>query len=385
MALPVTISGAGMPGLNYFCGPFKSSGNNFYCVLAEAGTTPEVYKATDPTVSFAAQDAANNPTTQFQSMWAYQVADILHIVTQEATAGGADVRYHTFSMATDTWGTKDEEIEIPAQAPNSLTEGVSIALRSNGNVIVLYSGDTDSIMGTAWGRCDYARKVGSTWTVGVNVGGQALEQYHVAGSVVIGASDRMHFFWRNGAPADLMHRSLSSADALDTAVAADLTTGGDPCRGISYVSGSNTVVKVPYLDGDLSVSSVRINVSAADPTIAVDTAVSAVAVSVLNGVPVACFALDGTIVRLLYSDETTDDLWSDAQTDGGAWGTDVEELDAVNITRISCNVYDRSGSKLAYVYNDDGTVKYNEKSLAAAAEIPFLVMAPPQPAMWADA
>jgi len=138
------------------------------------------------------------------------------------------------------------------------------------------------------------------------------------------------------------------------------------------------------MDADDSISSARINISAANPTIAVDTGVSDLDVSVAV-TQVACYALDGTTTRLLYSDSASADLWSDAQTDGGSWGTDVEELDAVTINRVSCNVYDRSGSKLAYVYDDGGTIKYNEKSLAAAAEIPFLVMTSPQPPMWPNA
>jgi hypothetical protein len=41
-------------------------------------------------------------------------------------------------------------------------------------------------------------------------------------------------------------------------------------------------------------------------------------------------------------------------------------LDAVTINRISCNIYPRDGAiKLAYVYDDDGDIKYNEVSISA--------------------
>lgn len=79
-----------------------------------------------------------------------------------------------------------------------------------------------------------------------------------------------------------------------------------------------------------------------------------------------CLVGDGTTAHCLYADHTTQDLFHDQQADGGAWGTDIERLDAVTVNGVSCNVYDRFGTKLAYVYDDGETVKYNEVDIAAA-------------------
>ena len=368
MALPVTISSSVFPLQNYFCGPFKSSGGNCYVVVLEStGGTPEVFKATDPTSSFTAQDTANNPTAVPSSMWAYQVGDVLHIVTQETSVLAADLHYHTFNMATDAWGTKNELIETPKDAPATADYiGCSVALRSDGDVIVLYCGDTDAVMGTAYNRVDYARKEASTWTVGVEVAGGGLEVNYAGASVVLGASDQMHFFFKDHTNSDAKHRSLSSANALDTVADVDTSASANSHLfgpGISYVSGANTVVNVPFEDSDGQLSSAQFN-SGANPSITVDDNVSGVAVKVVNNTPVACYAVDGTTAHLLYADSSTADLWRDSQADGGAWGTDAEVLDAVTINRVSCAVYDRSGTKLAYVYDDGGTVKYNEVSLS---------------------
>ena len=373
MALPVTISSSLFPAQNYFCGPFKSSGGNFYTVLRESsGITPEVYKATDPTTSFSAQDAANNPVNAATTLWAYQVGDVLHIVTYHDSATSDVVYYHTFNMATDAWVTKDEVIESPKDTPGATYMSGSIALRSDGDVIVLYNGDQDTVMGVDYQRVDYARKEVSTWTVGVAVDAAGEVNYSGA-SVVLGASDRMHFFFTEVLSAtdrDVQHRSLSSANALDTVQDVDATASPTTAHlhyyasGVRYVSGANTVVKAVYIDGDGELSSAEIAVSGADPTITTATVVSDLSIRVVNGTPVACLAVDGTTTYLLYADSSTSDLWRDSQTDGGAWGTDAEVLDAVTINRVSCAVYDRSGTKLAYVYDDGGTVKYNEVSLS---------------------
>src|SRR3990167_3016777 len=142
MALPVTISNSDLLDSGPLsAGPFKSSGGNFYCVLWNnaGGGTIGVFKATDPTSSFSVQDQANDPAvTGYTNIWAYQNGDTIHIVTQENNSAlDASVLYHTFSMATDTWGTKDELIETPKDLPTG-NPGCSMAMRSDGDIIVCY-------------------------------------------------------------------------------------------------------------------------------------------------------------------------------------------------------------------------------------------------------
>ena len=67
------------------------------------------------------------------------------------------------------------------------------------------------------------------------------------------------------------------------------------------------------------------------------------------------------------------DIYSDKQADGGSWGTDTEEQDAVTANRISAGVYDRSGNKLGYVWLDGTTTSYDEIDLAASA-IPQMML-----------
>ena len=84
MALPTTISGHSFPTQNYFCGPFKSSGGNFYCILLGALNAISALKASDPTDAFTVQDAGNQQVggSGF-NLWVHQVADVLHVVEHQ--------------------------------------------------------------------------------------------------------------------------------------------------------------------------------------------------------------------------------------------------------------------------------------------------------------
>src|SRR3972149_8627910 len=165
MALPVTISSVTFPDQNYLCGPFKSSSGNIYAVFRD-GTFVKlaVVKASDPTVSFSIQDNANAPsmgTFAIVALWVFQDGDDLKIVT--AGIDAPEYRYHVFHMATDLWdGTlKNETIEDVKDSPATANFSCSTAVRSDDDVVVLYNGDTDAIMGTAYERVDYAVRVTS--------------------------------------------------------------------------------------------------------------------------------------------------------------------------------------------------------------------------------
>jgi len=182
MALPVTISGVTFPSQTYYLGPFKSGGA-FYIVFVESAdiSVINVYKATDPTDSFSIQDTANDPdvTSTIRSMAVVKDGTDLHISTWAGT--GPEIRRHVFHMATDLWdGTLvNEEVEDIDDIPPSANQFSWIEIRSDGDVIVQYSGDTDSIHGVARRRVDYARKEGSTWTRGVLVYPGAWTRKHL--------------------------------------------------------------------------------------------------------------------------------------------------------------------------------------------------------------
>ena len=363
MALPTTISDVSFPDQNYFVGPFKSSAGVFYTVLrvATAPSSLKVFKATDPTDSFPSSYIWNVGSNVI-SLWSYQVADVLHVVAQTAAF---NVYYRTFNMATDTWGT-EETIETIASTGDTSPIACSVAVRDDGDVVVLYQGGWDKIMGTNYGRVDYARKEGGSWTVAQDVTADTGTGVHYyAGVVVKGASDRMHFFFEKGTSV-ATHRSLASDNTLDTKIEYDTTvetsTNYVHVPGVSYVDTVRKV-RVPYRDNSGKLSIAKFD-SGANPTITTDVDASDVSTYTPNSFPAACLANDGTTLHLTYAHTTLQWLYHDKNS-GSGWGTDTQLL-AVTINRISSNVYDRQGQKLAYVYDDGGTVKYNELDINEA-------------------
>jgi hypothetical protein len=325
-----------------------------------------VWKTTgDPTTlsNWSAQDDWYEVVNRIYSLWAVQDGTTIHIVAQ--TKWG-QAYYRSFSTSTDTWGSEAISSVLDGRATDTdvfytPNLGVSVGVRSDGDIILLQTylaSDGDY-------EVRYAVNTGAGFPSTNIVNAQAADD-NVAGSIVMGASDRAHFFYFNISDADVMHRSLSSADSLDTEAVADSSPTAairhSAGRGVSYVDNENTVVKVPYQDLSAYISSLRLN-SGANPTINIDADISENSVKVINDTPIHCFALDGTDTWLLYSQQTFEDIFSDKQVDGGSWGTDTEEQDAVTANRISAGVYTRSGTKLGYVWLDGTTVSYDEKNL----------------------
>jgi len=382
MALPVTISSVIIPDQNYYIGPFLSGGN-FYTVLLDSTdeSLVEVHKATDPTSSFSEQDSANKPNTtdDIRSMWVHQEGTDLHIVHGE-NDGTTTARYgySVFHMATDLWdGTiVNEEIEASVTTVATSQVSCSISVRSDGDVVVLYNGAIDTVHGAPRQRVDYRRREGGTWSSAIAVDNAA--EFNWFGSVIVrGSSDRMHFFFKNDTQDDAYQRTLTSGNSLEAFPSAgDTATDTDEHifgPGVSYDDGGTQRVRCPYADASAQISYAEFDSADTPGAFTVNADVGDNTVQLLNRGPVACLSADGTDEHLLYADDTDQDLFHDKND-----GTDDEILDGVTINRISCNVYDRSGTRLAYVYDDGGTIKYGEVSLVVApARLPYLLRVMP--------
>lgn len=368
MALPVTISSVEIPDQNNYCAPFLSGGAVYVVLLDSADNSIlEVHKATDPTSSFTEQDSANKPdlTNNALSVWVYQDGTDLHVGHQEFPTGR--VAYSVFHMATDLWdGTiLDELIEAPTDAPEQLNVSCSIALRSDGDVIVLYNGGRDQIHGTRYNRVDYGRREGGSWggNVGIAVDNAGEDHWH--GSVIVrGSSDRMHFFFSNTDLNDGYQRTLTSGNALETFPSAG-DTDTDTIRhifasGTSYDDSGTQRVRCPYRGSSLKVSYAEFDSADAPGAFTVNADVSADAVDIEGGTPVTCLSSDGIDEHLLYVHSISFDLFHDKNDSSNLRLIDGEVRD------VFCNIYTRGIARLAYVYVDSGTLKYNELDLGLA-------------------
>jgi len=338
-----------------------------YTIGLNSGTQIVAMKATaDPTVdgNWANVGGHINVGSAFgniQSMWVVEDGGDLHVVTQQSlgTTSGR-VAYHVFDPGTDTWTTRNEEVIITTLDAAGIA-AVSIALRSDGDVIIGYA---EVVAGAE--HIHYARKEGGSWATGFVVDGAAPAEHYNGVVVVLGASDRVHFFYSNRSDDDFLHRSLSSANSLDTAdqsVDASVNTvlfqmGG---KAVAYVSGA-TKIRATYLDATNKVSMVELD-SGADPTINTTADISANDYALGDANPQMCLAVDGTTIHLLYID-TTNDIFHVADVEGSPSENEIE--DAVTAQGLSCNIYDRSGIKLAYLWNNNGTLTYDEVDIAGA-------------------
>ncbi len=293
------------------------------------------------------------------SIWAFEDDSDIHVATM--TVGGR-IEYHVFDPGTDTWTLLHDFVDMTPNTDETTQKGVSIALRSDGDVIVLHTED----LFAAANEIHYARKESGAWTRSQDVESGASSY---SGAVIVpGASDRMHFFYNHETAAEVRHRSLSSANALDTSQAVDVDTSPfveqSVHHGVTYVS-TETKVRCPYATtaGWCSIAELD---SGADPTIS--TSLAGDAATLQDGdYYIMCLAVDGTNLHMIYSADADADIDRDENDDDGGWGTDASVQSGVTCNRISCNVYTRGDRVLAYLWLSGTTATYDEVVLAAAA------------------
>ncbi len=311
-------------------------------------------------------------------MWVEPEGDSLHVVRQTTDH---DVTYARFltddgSGSEDTWvdvDTGDKDIEIDGTGATQTADACTIAVRSDGDIVVAYQGDSEMIMGTEFERIDWnvSTDSGKTWAGPVSIDNGGSVDW--TGCVIVpGSSDRMHVFF--GAPGTLpeaFQRTIRSDDSLETFPSPyDLNVEAVTYRhgaGVSYDDAGTQRVRCLYKDASNKMAVVKLD-SADTPSVTRDAPVSDNDAKVVNNSIVAALAVDTKNLQLLYSGGGSQgidqDLYRDTNDDDAGWGTDTEELDAITCNSVSPRVYDRSGTKLAFVYDDGGTVKYNEISLA---------------------
>lgn len=387
MALPVTIAATNnfYVSQNYYVGPFKAPNQAIYTLNWVTNTLDlNVTKATDPTSSFSTQDAANNPSSApgGTSAWAYLSGSEIHIVVGGPDSGDTSIHYHVFDTSSDTWTITNESIESGIKDIATGNQAVSVAVRSDGDVIVLYNGDPDNDMGTAYERVDYARKEVGSWTVGVDVGGTSpAAEDRLGGVLVRGSADNMHFFWTKESTfgaAESFGVSLSGANSLSSQIQRGFQSAAaiahNFCPGILFDDNGTLRIAAPFYNADDDNLYIWrcTEVSGALNDLAASTQIGTSDVQTANATPIACAVVDGDgQMYAMWSGGGTGGVDQDLYRDDAApaytsWSGETEVINTTTINRISCNVYPRDGAiKLAFVYDEAGALKYNEVSITA--------------------
>lgn len=365
MPLPVVVDASlVLSDTNHYNGPFISDAGAVY-VVGSISSSLSVHKASDPEVSWSqigTQSLGGTPS----SIYVTKVSDVLHCFIQRS---GVVVSYAAFNMATDTWSVTLETIDslfTHSGAPYA----VSGVVRSDGTVVAFYRSAQETVMGTNYQRVSYkVRSVLGIWDViATSVSGTGAQVNYYNAMAILGLSDRVHFAYKDHTNNDLIHRSLSSAGALDTAAVLDTTTHTAlQIVGVGLYEATADLVRVAYVDSTQE-GSIRQFASAANPTGGLITDIAGFIDNATAGPPLVLLKDARYAVAHNYSVYISNSSQEVRvrRNRGFGWLNQPEIVLHADVLsqRISANIFMRGGvQRLAYVYQSSDTVRYDELNI----------------------
>ncbi len=378
VGLPTTIfSDAGLRGHHP---PRKSSADNFYGVTRDDADELDVYKATDPEVSWSLQDSGDGPVHAgiVEGFATFQDGDIIHMIVWSDDT----YEYYTFDMSTDQWGV-DQLIETVTDAPANAWGSISV--RSNGDVIVVYTGDQVKVSGKNRERIYVNIRTGGTWSGPVSLDDGGPNHYGNPNVVKGPLTDDMHIFWGMDPNSDFLFsynesqaRTLDPSNVLSTVVTDPLSVGAvflGISNGVSYEDAGTQRMLFAGVEGTLNRDRQYFPCTEdGSDDIVIGTTVSDSAGAnpkITDKVALISLAeLDGDLHQLYSGGGAAgvdQDLYYTTSIDDGAtWALPTEEIDGITVNFISASIYVRGiDTVLAYIYEEDGKQLYNEKVLIA--------------------
>jgi hypothetical protein len=369
MALPNTVGGVTNEGHNP---PHKSSGGDYYAII-RASTQLQVKVSSDPaTVAFTGAD--NTTTTLYVAgnvVASVSDGSYIHIVTLNKTT--LILAYHRFNMSTDVFDQQDSQVADLSGMTAPLTSALwcSIALRAGvtgDELVIAASGLIDSIMGTDYQRVDFWHGADTgtpSWTGPVSLDVSTAEQTRTSPQLVLGTNDKIHVLWQTYPGANpatsggsVAARTISTSNTLSTLQTNSSHVGTAPGikAGVSYDdAGTQKVIWI----GNYNISNTFRGDEDGSDDIGTLTATDFTDASNRAANNLSIVEVSGTLYALFANNNDGADLYTNSSDDNGAtWGTPTEELDAVTLSYISADVLDTG--KIAYLYVDGGTTKYNE-------------------------
>lgn len=332
-------------------GPFQDSNGDLWVVgvssagelrsviSTDAGATWETY--------YGLTGVTRNPTDcVFNSK-----NDVIYVTCVQGTT----IYIYSFTISTTTWaeiyssGTRPTvALDVNNKSPVFLTR------RSSGEFVVFYQGPTHSNMGSAYRSVYYARcSAAGVWSSGVEVDAGGATNYDCK-SACRGELNRTHMFFASalsGAPAT--HRSLSSANALDTAG----SVGGYTNANIDYYTAYYDAFLGKIIWGMPSLGYIYRATSGAGPTWTLDTNTPTNLTE-----PNVCgpnFIYDPSSAKLycFYRDATSDDVYQNSAA-ATTWGTPVQQDACAAVTGISVGLLGDVGSIVNFEEDDTDGIQY---------------------------
>jgi hypothetical protein len=280
------------------------------------------FKSTNGGKTWAEVDAAHCPTNTTSSYDTFLNGTTIWV--EYLDAGSSTI--HVRPFANDLWGADSPNGPPLGSRTNSGGRVTCIAgVRANGDVVITHQSTQETVSGTLRDRIGVSVYSGGVWVADQILGtGIAAHFDHVAGA--LGASDRVHMFYtRTDQTTSLQHRSLSSANVLDTevAVATNLINVTDACvcgLAVGFVNGANTEIVVPYKTSGNILGVVRF-FSQANPSVFTRTNVSTLQPDTTNGLMAA--EVNATTVTVFFCDFASKDIYRNSDGGTNTWGTDT--------------------------------------------------------------
>lgn len=320
---------------NGFIGPVEDGNGNLYLVGLNtgAGNSMTVWKSADGGSSWTEQDTGNRPTALPAAVlnWSIRLnGTTIHIAARTATySSGMNtvfaLWYFTFNTS-DAGASPDthqieEQIGEWASFAGAIT-ATDIALRSDGDVIVVGPGPAFISMGTNWANVAIHRRESGSWTSTYVTGSGATVNHTDAAACVIGSSDSCHIFYARVSAHAI---TFDSANALSSEIQWTSNPASVRGRPVSWNDGSAQRVMVSALISSEAFTvrltedgSGDIATAGSDGGEVNDTAASAQSCSNLS------IDTATEVVYLTWEDGTSGDLLGDSSQDGlnANWGTD---------------------------------------------------------------
>ena len=367
-------------------GPHADTNGNLYFAMENAHNEASflMVKSTDGGNTWREIDGINRPTNgDLESVDMSVDGDTLHILHQ----GNTDVQYHRFRMSDhptnpDTWEITDEAVTTV-----TATDDQSAAIQHRpDNTIVGFYQRTDG------GNEDIKYKIrssGGSWGSENNLDNTASVDFTWV-AVAMGASDKIHIFYKEHTNGDVYHKSLNSSDTLSgrDQVHNDVGIGGsDRAKiGIQPVywddSGNEKIMVIVHDESDnYGYSSIVTNdgapaavVQATDNTVDYNMGGGSLAIPLVTG-------NIGSTVYCLYGSRADLDLWL-AVYSGGSWGTDVKQQTLEHVHWVVGTVFTHSSGNggatvFGYVYDNNsgggtGQIWYDEYVIALGGRRVFI-------------
>jgi hypothetical protein len=335
------------------------------------GTWAEVHTAGRPSTT--------NAQTPRLDVAAVQISDVLHVVYNIRTGW----YYVQFNMATDTWGTPVGVVTgLTAQDWFAMNEtAIDIAARSNGDLLVFYSGPGYTNM-TTYPRLHLARRVGTTWTTGMDFAAGNTSKEPVFGpKISIDANDlaTLTFHWRQNANEFITYTTGNAFGTFATPTGLNYTTGENSPNYValsSQVRSGTPRVLGFQLVGATTPLMVNFSFNSAQPppttvtygTTSVTAAWRQNASNISSHPPWLTLNADSNGVQHLVFIDTNGDVrratsnaFGDTWTDQGVFynsaGTTSTTTDGTAVRGLSSNIIGSGSDEitLAIAFNDNGT------------------------------